>query len=113
MGMRKDPFIKKVFDALEDEIDRIDFKANPEYTAKRKEIEKIMKTLDCLPETVETENGLVNVPALLEDFSESYEHLFGVGFDIAIKQGFFMAFRLLFYSLTAEPGERLTKDIKS
>ena len=108
MGMTKNPFIKAVFEALEDEIDRVDFKASREYTAKRKEIEAVMKTLECLPETVETETGPVNVRALLEDLGESYEHLFGIGFDIAIKQGFFTAFRLLFYSLTAEPGECLS-----
>jgi hypothetical protein len=63
-----------------------------------------MKVLRSLPETVETEAGPVNVRALLEDLEELYKHLFGIGFDIAIKQGFSTAFKLIFYSLTMDAG---------
>lgn len=99
--LSRSPFLKAVFDALEDEIDQMDFeKISLKYTAKSREVEKVKKNLEALPEMIETEAGPVNVRELIGDLDELQEQLFGIGFDIAIKQGFSTAFKLIFYSLT-------------
>lgn len=107
--MTKDPFLKAVFNALEDEINRVDFeKASPKYTAIRRELETIMETFETLPETIETEAGPVEVRRLLEELDDLQKDLIEIGFNVAIKRGFFTAFRFIFYSLTSESGEGST-----
>ena len=109
--MIKDPFLKAVFNALEDEINRVNFETtSPNYTAKRRELETIMETLETLPETIETQTGPVEVRKLLEELDDVQKDLITIGFNVAIKRGFFTAFRFIFYSLTAEPGEWSTDE---
>ncbi len=109
--MIKDPFLKAVFNALEDEINRVNFEmASPNYTAKRQELESIMDTLEALPEMIETQAGPVEVRKLLKELDDAQKDLNAISFNVAIKRGFFTAFRFIFYCFTAEPGEWSTDE---
>lgn len=99
--MTKNPYLKTVFEALEDEIDGIDFeKASRDYSVKTQKVNQIMKILESLPETVETKTGTVNIRKHIKELEELNSDLFGICFDIAIQRGFSIAFKLIFHSLT-------------
>jgi hypothetical protein len=64
--MSKDPFLKAIEELLEDQIDSINFKRiSPAYAVTGKRTDQIMKTLESLPEAVETKAGPVKVHKLL------------------------------------------------
>lgn len=99
--MLKNPFLKTVFEALEDEINLVDFdKISRNYAVKTQEIDRIMKILESLPETIETKTGTVNVRKLIKELEELNSDIFGICFDVAIQRGFSVAFKLIFHSLT-------------
>lgn len=99
--MTKKPFLKTVFEALEDEINEVNFeKASRDYSIKTQKVSQIMKILESLPETVETQTGQVNVHKLAKELEELHSDIFGICFDIAIQRGFSIAFKLIFHSLT-------------
>lgn len=99
--MLKNPFLKTVFEALEDEIDLVDFeKASRDYSIKTQKLDKLIKILESLPETVETKTGQVNVHKLTKELEELHSDIFGICFDIAVQRGFSVAFKLIFHSLT-------------
>lgn len=100
-GMLKNPFLITVFEALEDEINLVDFdKISRDYSIKTQKVNQIMKILESLPETVETRTGPVNVRKLINELEELQSDIFGICFDVAVQRGFSTAFKLIFHSLT-------------
>jgi hypothetical protein len=97
--MPKNPFIKSVEDLLEDEIDIIDFKKiSWKYAANMRRTKEIFAILESLPETVATKTGTINTHELLTELQDLHEEYFGIGFDIAVKRGFYIAFKLISYA---------------
>ncbi len=94
--MHKDPFLKSLEELLEDQIDSIRFeKISRDYAEREGEKAEIIKTLRNLPPTVETKTGVVNVHELLIDLDDLHYALAGISFDIGIKRGFSLAFKLI------------------
>lgn len=99
--MSDNVFLKTVFEALEDEIDLMNFeKINRDYSTVDQEIHRIIEKLESLPETIETKEGTINIHKLLLELDELRNDKQGIIFDIAIKLGFSTALKLIFYSLT-------------
>jgi hypothetical protein len=98
--MAKDPFLKAFDELLEDQIDLIRFeKISREYAANEDRKDEIMKTLGFLPATVETKLGPVKIHKLLADLDELHYESVGICFDIAVKRGFSLAYKLIFHNL--------------
>jgi hypothetical protein len=99
--MSNDPFIKAFEDLLEDQINTIDFETmNPEYANNENRKDKIIKILESLPKTMETKAGTVKVHQLLLEFQDLHHDSIGICFDIAVKRGFSLAFKLILHNLT-------------
>lgn len=99
--MPNNPFLKAFEELLEDQIDCLDFeKISPAYAVTEKRVNKLIKTLESLPETVETRAGTVKVHRLLAELEDLHNDSIGICFDIAVKHGFSLAFKLIFHYLT-------------
>ncbi len=86
---------------MEDQIDVIRFeKISRTYAANEIRKDEIMKILNSLPEIVETPSGKIKVHKLLVDLEELHYESLGVCFDIAVKRGFSLAYKLIFHNLT-------------
>jgi len=97
--MPKNPFIQGVEDLLEDEIDTIDFeKISWKYAANIKRTNEIFDILESLPEAIESKNGTIKTHDLLLELQDLNCEYFGIGFDIAVKKGFYIAFKLILYA---------------
>jgi hypothetical protein len=97
--MPKGPFIRAVEDLLEDEIDTIDFeKISWKYATNMRRTNEIFAVLESLPEIIETKNGTIKTHDLLLELQDLRGQYFGIGFDIAVKKGFYMAFKLILYA---------------
>jgi hypothetical protein len=97
--MPKNPFIQAIEDLLEDQIDTIDFeKISWKYTANVKRTNEILDILESLPETIETKTGTINTHELLTELQDLNGEFFGIAFDIAVKRGFYLAFKLISYA---------------
>ena len=99
--MPKNPFIKSLEDLLEDEIDTIDFeRISWKYAVNKRRTNEIFAVLESLPETIETKNGTIKTHDLLTELQNLHGEYFGIGFDIAVKKGFYIAFKLILYALS-------------
>jgi hypothetical protein len=97
--MPKNPFIQSIEDLLEDEINTIDFeKISWKYAANIKRTNEIFDILESLPETAETKTGTIDTHLLLTELQYLNGEFFGIGFDIAVKRGFYLAFKLISYA---------------
>jgi len=97
--MPKDHFIQAIEDLLEDQIDTIDFeKVSRKYAANVKRTDEIFAILESLPETIETKTGTINTHQLLIELQDLHGEYFGIGFDIAVKRGFYIAVKLILYA---------------
>ncbi len=99
--MSKDPFLKAFDELLEDQIDVIHFeKISRNYAANEIRKDEIMKIIESLPETMETTVGSIKVHKLIEDLDDLHNEAMGICFDIAVKRGFSLAYKLIFHNLT-------------
>lgn len=98
--MSKDPFLKAFDELLEDQINTIPFETiSRQYAANETRKDEIMKYLTSLPETVETQKGPIQVHKLLADLDDLQNESMGICFDIAVKRGFSLAYKLIFHNL--------------
>jgi hypothetical protein len=97
--MPKNPFIKSIEDLLEDEIDTIEFeKISWKYAVNERRTNEIFTILESLPETIEIKNRTIKTHDLLLELQDLRGEYFGIGFDIAVKKGFYIAFKLILYA---------------